>query len=750
LSNKRDRNGLSDRWAIAVVACVLCITCSSTTVCAQQNPQQTANPPASPGGGITSGTAAIETTLFAYRSLSSDSEAISREVLALTNTNTNKIVIGTTADLAAFAQWRAIMAEAILLDSRAIQIHHDFSGITDYPPDDNAQTPLASLTLSEAHSSGKLTKGGTMYFWLTVSNSSGSRGASGLVKVVFTSPTGWTVTGAPPANGLGANGWTCPLAGGNSVTCTRSDPLPVFSNYPTILLSVLIGPAAPASDPAPTAAITLTGGGAPPPTPPVLTVTLSNPSPPAPPVGARGAGQQAAAPPAGQSPSTSSSGAGGGALSSLTGAIPVFATVLGQAFAVQETISASQGSMTDTPLIHMVAEKLREGGETVLIPSVYAPYMLRNGTLRDTYLWNMLVDLEGHRYDLWTDLATASKVLSKETYILQNASKYSASDVTAALNFSGELQSLTSSAQAVATSIDSFETSLFGGQPPTQQPQQTQNSQNQTANPSSPQNGSPSGGTPANPSSNQPNTPAANQGNNPTGNSPGSPAANSPGNPNGPTSPQSPQNSQQTTMTTGGQVTSLLPQILGADLLAHALWSDPEWPTDGNPAPTDFEIKAAENFKSEMDKVNFLTLHALESGGSELNKSNFFFGTHIFFSGGSVATFGLYKVSGEVRCSGFVYDYEGNIREKKYDQALRLPQLPAIIATDFSSCQSAQRGNAVVLRRGMTAPEAFSAARVPYRTIAVHKDSYIYEFDDFNRTRIEIRNGVVTKVMKSR
>jgi hypothetical protein len=730
LSEKqKSSNFISTRWALVLTAYIVCAASAPKAAHAQQNGPQNQSP-ASPGGGITSGTAAIETTLFAYRSLSSDSEGISREVLALTNTP-RKIVIGTTSDLAAFAQWRGIMSEALLLDQRARRISADFPNY----PAAGTPTPLSTLSVTETHTAGNLTQRQTIMFTLAVSNTSGSDSAAVPLTVLLSLPTGWfltnTVAGAPqgyklgpPMGGAPGTNWTCtPSPDRNSIACTRNDSLQAFSTYQLIVVYATVGAPPPASSPAPVATVTLIGGGAVPPAP--LTATL-----PIPAAAAAGGGRAAGAvvpggAPAGpQSPPTTSGGGGAGALSALTGAIPVFATVLGQAFAVQQTLSASQSSMTDTPLIRMVGEKLREGGVRVLIPSDYSPYLLRNGTLEDTYLWQVLVQLETDRAVLWNDLANASKVLSKETYIIQNPTKYNAGDVTTALEYSGKLQSLMSSAQAVASSIDSFETSLFGAQATPQPAQQAQNPQNQSTN--SPGGQTTTGNTGGNPTGNQPNTPPANQGNGPTGN------------PAGPTTPnQGPQSPPA-----GGQATSLLPQILGADLLAHALWDDPAWVT-----PSD---QAAARFNSAMDKVNFLTLHALESGGSELNKSNFFYGTHIFFSGGSVATFGLYKVSGEVRCSGFAYDYEGNVREKKYDRALRLPQLPAIVTLEFSSCQPEEGSREITLRRGMTAPEAFEAARVPYRTVAVTNDSYTYEFDDLNRTRIVIRDGVVTKVMKTR
>lgn len=718
--------------AILAIAFIVCVGCASITLSAQQNGQQNSSPsaPPSPGGGITSGTAPIETTLFAYRSLSSDVDAISREILALTSGQADhKIVIGTAADVAAFAQWRAIMAEAILLDTRAETIHADFPA----PPPDGSPTPLPTLSVTETHTAGSLTQGRTIVFALSVSSISGTSGAAGPVTIVDTLPTGWSVSTATPSGG---RGWTCnPAADRASISCTRNDPLNTNSSYPIIQVYATVGPPPPPSGPAPVEIITLTGGGAAPQAP--LSITLPIPSA-APGGGGANRGAVPPAPPAGaQSPPAASPAAGaGGPLSAVTAAIPVFATVLSQAFAVTETFEGSQGSMTDAPLINMVAERLQEAGVATFIPSVYTPHLLRNATLGDTYLWQELLKLEIDRATLWNDVANASKTLAKATYIVQNPGKYNTTDFTAALEYSGQLQSLITSAQAVATSIDSFETSLFGGQA-TQSQQQSQNPQNQNANSPGNPSSNPSGNVTNNPSGNPINNAPGNQTNNASGNAGNSPTGTPGANLTGPT--QNLQTGQQSSAPPGQQA-NILPQILGSDLLAHALWGDPNWVSNSDDASAVFNKK--------LNTVNFLIVHALESGGSQLTKSHFFYGTHIFFSGGAVATFGLFQVSGEVICSGLAYDYEGNVREKKYDRGLRLPQLPAIVTTDFSSCKKKGAKPQISLQKGMTSSEAFANASAPYRTIAVNGNNYTYEFDDVDRTRIVIRDGIVIKVMK--
>ena len=82
---------------------------------------------------------------------------------------------------------------------------------------------------------------------------------------------------------------------------------------------------------------------------------------------------------------------------------------------------------------------------------------------------------------------------------------------------------------------------------------------------------------------------------------------------------------------------AILQQILPADLLAQALGDD-------------------------IKNVQFLEVHALESGGSQLTKSFSIIGnsfSSIHFSGGSVATFALFNADGELKCGGFAVSYVG-------------------------------------------------------------------------------------------
>lgn len=682
---------------LIAIAFSLCVVGFLPTLSAQQGSQQNSqngqqgSGPSSPGAGITSGTIPIEATLFAYRSLASDADAISREILAL-GMKDRKVVIGTAADVAAFAQWREIMAEATLLDERAKKIHSDFP--KELPRNGQPSPVPYAFMVSEAHLPAAFTPRDNAQVTLVVTNISGAVGAPVPLVLVDTLPNDWTIQSPNVPD------WMCNVPTQSTLLCTRNAALPPNSAS-IIAFNVMAGNPPPAGAPPAQETVNLTGGGSAAAAPVVIPLNF------VPAIGLRAA-QLGAAP-----SSTTTSGGGSGALGALTGAIPVFATLLNEAFAVTQTISSSQGTMTDAPLITMTAERLQQAGVSAFVPSGYIPNLFRSGTLQDTYLWRKLVKLEADRAQLWRDIATANEELAKDTYITQHTTNYTASDFTTSLEYSGRLQSLTMSAQAVATSIDTFEITLFGGQAVTPSQQQTQNQQPQNPNANNP-----------NPNANNPNL---NAGNSPGGNGNGS------GNGNG-----TPSNGSNSAVPQQTVPANVLPQILGADLLAQALWkSDPGQEPDGSA------------ILEQLSSVDLLTVHSLESGGSELTKSNFFFGSRILFGGGAVTNFTLYKASGEVECSGLAYDYEGNAKVKNYDRTLRLSQLPAIVTTDYSSCRPASVTKPqVTLRVGMTATEAFAAANVPYRAINARGKTYTFELQDADDTRLVVRDGAVVKVMK--
>jgi hypothetical protein len=514
-----------------------------------------------------------------------------------------KIVIGTPADLAAFTQWRAVISQANLLTNRAQTIASTFTGMGPYnyvPP-----VPISTVTnltpnSATAGSGFTLTVSGAGFMASSVVLFNGVR-----VDTAFVSPSQLTAT--VPSN-LVAN------AGTASVAVLNPSQAGAFQISNSLNFTINARPAG---------AARILGA--------------------APPAAAAGAAPATAA-------TTPTS-----ALTAVTGAIPTFvqlAQFLATAFAVNQTLGPYQGAMTDAPLINMVARQLRyrAGNSSIYVPSVYTPTLLRGYNLEGTYLWNTLSHLETARMNLATDIGTYSQYLSQANFVTQNPKFYSDDALGRALAYSAQAQSLLTSAQNIATSIDAFEASLFGGQAAQSQPA----SQNSTSQNSASPSGTQSQNTQSNPAGNTgAGTPA-------TGfNANSLNAANAP----------APAASQAATPATG-QAGNILPQILGSDWLAQQIWG-----VSGDQAPGN----------AALDSVDFLTVHALESGGTQLNKTNIFYGTHVFFSGGSVMTFSLYASTGDLKCSGFAYDYRGNVREKNYESVLRAPLAhDAILNTDFA------------------------------------------------------------------
>ena len=96
-----------------------------------------------------------------------------------------------------------------------------------------------------------------------------------------------------------------------------------------------------------------------------------------------------------------------------------------------------------------------------------------------------------------------------------------------------------------------------------------------------------------------------------------------------------------------------LTAVLTADSLAQRLGADPATGKIPDNAPH-----------------HLLLVKALESGGS-VSKSSNIFGTKMSYSGGSVGTYALFGLNGDLECSGNVYDYAGYVPAKDFQKKLR-------------------------------------------------------------------------------
>jgi hypothetical protein len=308
---------------------------------------------------------------------------------------------------------------------------------------------------------------------------------------------------------------------------------------------------------------------------------------------------------------------------------------LGSITAVNESLSTSSGSLNDSTLINLIAQGI--GGASVYVPSSNAPHLLTDSDVSNTLIGDALTRLEAARRDAFAESVSYLQAIQDAQIVAptpKGGKVFSDQEIDAAGQFLEKSTSITAIVNAVAQSaivVDGFETSLFTGQGV------SNNNAGQPNNPSQPNN------------SGQPAFPAANPA------PPLPPAAPAQSNQNAPSQNQG----QNQLGPTPSGVT--LQQILSVDLLLHDLLTNPAY----------------------SSKVQLLSVHALESGGSQLTKSNLFLGSRIYFSGGAVATFGLYDANGTLECSGVGYGYKGYIREKNIESIVKdsTPAL-AFVSTD--------------------------------------------------------------------
>jgi hypothetical protein len=294
------------------------------------------------------------------------------------------------------------------------------------------------------------------------------------------------------------------------------------------------------------------------------------------------------------------------------------AQTLASSFAVNENLTAAQGAIGDTPLLAMVADDLQTRDITVYIPSVYPPNLLKYSDLSGSILLGRLSKLEDERKQIGTDIQNYLRALDDATTISAGGGGYTNDDVMKAKAFMGETNTIKSLVSSLTALVAAIDT--FEGTLFTGQ---------------------------------SPSSTAANTGN------------NTPNNPNGAPSALTPSMAQLNSNPAGG---TTLQQILVGDLLARQIW--------GIDNPSDAELAQI------LPKIRVLSLHALESGGGSLTKSNLFTGTKVYFGGGSVATFSLFGVDGSIQCSGYAYDYSGYVRDKDFEGNLRAPKATAAIVNN--------------------------------------------------------------------
>lgn len=92
-------------------------------------------------------------------------------------------------------------------------------------------------------------------------------------------------------------------------------------------------------------------------------------------------------------------------------------------------------------------------------------------------------------------------------------------------------------------------------------------------------------------------------------------------------------------------------------------------------------MRGSKPSSAPLQDVYLLSVHALESGGTQLTKAQFFLGTRSYYSGGVAATFTLIDKSGSLACSGITYGYRGFVQADDFSHAL-IPDNNKIPGTD--------------------------------------------------------------------
>lgn len=327
-----------------------------------------------------------------------------------------------------------------------------------------------------------------------------------------------------------------------------------------------------------------------------------------------------------------------------SGAVDLVKSVLG-IFAVNESVSGVTGTIQDQALVDGVSRQLRDLGVTVVVPGLYSSYTFSE---KQTPFLEEYVELIQKRSKIATELknreadavkrkeltdkqkkaeveATRERDLKSETekQAKERQEKAKADAAKAKLDLANmgpaPKENETKQLQALLSTIDTFIAHLNG----------TKESQ-------------PSAAPPA-PGGNDPTTTTA--------------------------------KSQQSTPSPSDP--SPLAAIIAADGLAARLKEACPTPTpspDATPKPED-KKKTALLEDACLGKWRVLTLKALESGGTILTGGNLFTGNRVHYSGGSVATYALFQLKGDLSCSGNVYDYGGYISPKKFRRELRKPNI---------------------------------------------------------------------------
>jgi hypothetical protein len=123
----------------------------------------------------------------------------------------------------------------------------------------------------------------------------------------------------------------------------------------------------------------------------------------------------------------------------------------------------------------------------------------------------------------------------------------------------------------------------------------------------------------------------------------------------GSSSAPDPEGTPSPAVSAAASYSSHLSAVLMADGLAAKLGVNPE---------------TGDLSSDDAASLHILLIKALESGGS-VTKTSGILSSNVRYSGGSVGTYALFSLDGDLECSGSVYEYGGSLKGKNFQEELR-------------------------------------------------------------------------------
>ena len=298
-------------------------------------------------------------------------------------------------------------------------------------------------------------------------------------------------------------------------------------------------------------------------------------------------------------------------------------------FATNQSITGIQGTPQDQPLVAAVGRRLLSMKANVYTPSIYSPYSLSGlDSAQSPFLAN-LAALEDTENKLSAELFNTNLKLNQANLKLSsNQAQLTALQATAGKtptpDQKNQINNLNTADQGLQTTINKLTQSVSSLTTMIQNIQSFINSLiSASATPANSGNPFPGGNNPSGPGQN----PASPGGGNPTG---------------------------------GGPSSTNLVQSISAPPLVSILYADGVARVLGATAKN--TLGTSPSWQPE-NNWRVLSVKAVEAGSNVSSKTRMFYlGNDIYFSGGAVATYSLFKFDGSLQCAGNVFDYGGFVK----------------------------------------------------------------------------------------